>query len=328
MRRRTFIALVGSTAAWPLAARAQRPQRIVRIGVLWHAGSEREEAPYLAALRQGFADHGYVEGQNLVLDNRFAAEQYDRFNQLAAELVESKVDVLVAVSPASASAAKRATSTIPVVFVVVPDPVGSKLVESLARPGGNVTGLSNLVVDLTAKRLQLFKEAVASLSHVALLVNTGDPNIAGRTIEEAQEAASRLNLMLQPTGIKQPRDLDAVFSTLTGEHVNGVMTAIDAMMFSQRKRIADLALAERLPLLVHNREMVDSGGLISYGPSFPDLFRRAALYVGKIITGAKPSELPVEQPTKFELAVNLKTAKALGLTIPPTLLATADEVIE
>ena len=328
MKRRAFIVGLGSAAAWPFIAQGQQRRPKVKIGVLWHAGSELEEAPFLTALRQGFADLGYVEGDNLVLDNRFAAEQYDRFNQLAAELVDSKVDVLVAVSPAAAAAAKRATSTIPVVFVVVPDPVRSKLVESLARPGGNVTGLSNLVVDLSAKRLQLFKDAVADLSRVALLVNVGDPDIARRTIDEVQQAAARLQLTVQSADVKKQSDLDTAFSTLDREHVDGVMTTLDAMMFNERKHIADLALAQHLPTLVHNREMVQAGGLISYGPSFPDLFRRAAGYVDKIMTGAKPSELPVEQPTKFELVLNLKTAKALGLAVAPMLLARADEVVE
>ena len=328
MRRREFIAALGGAAAWPVLARAQQGRKAPVVGVLWHAGSEREEAPFLAALRHGLADLGHVEGQNLVIENRFANEQYDRFNGLAAELAESKVDVLVAVSPAAAAAAKRATSTIPVVFVVVPDPVSSKLVESLARPGGNVTGLSNLVVDLSAKRLQLFKEAVMDLSRVALLVNTGDPGIARRTVEEAQDAATRLSLTLQAIEIAQPGELDAVFSTLNRERVDGVMTTLDAMMFNERKRIADLALLQKLPVMVHNRQMVEAGGLISYGPSFPDLFRRAAAYVDKILKGEKPADIPVEQPTKFELVINLKTAKALGLTIPPTLLARADEVIE
>ena len=328
MRRREFIAGLGSAAVWPLVAQGQRRRPQAKIGVLWHAGSEREEAPFLTALRQGLADRGYVEGDNLSLDNRFAAEQYDRFNQLAAELVDSKVDVLVAVSPAAAAAAKRATSTVPVVFVVVPDPVRSKLVDSLAHPGGNVTGLSNLVVDLSAKRLQLFKDAVPDLSRIALLVNVGDPDIARRTVNEVQEAAARLLLTVRPTDVEKPSDLDTAFSTLDRQQVDGVMTTLDAMMFNERKHIADLALTRHLPALVHNREMVQAGGLISYGPSFPDLFRRAADYVDKIITGAKPSELPVEQPTKFELVINGKTAKVTWPHNSAALLARADEVIE
>jgi putative ABC transport system substrate-binding protein len=215
MRRREFIALLtGAAVAWPLGASAEQSWKIPRIGVLWHAGNEAEEAIYLGALRQGFGELGYVDGKTMMLENRFAREQYDRFDRLAAELVESKVDVLVAVTRPAAAAAQRATATIPVVFISVPDPVGSKLVKTLGSPGGNITGLSNMAADLNAKRLELFKEVAVSLSHVALLVNPSDPEVARQTVEELRAGAVPLNLRLQPFEVGRPGELERVFSTI------------------------------------------------------------------------------------------------------------------
>jgi putative ABC transport system substrate-binding protein len=329
MRRREFITFIGGAAVfWPLTALAQQSRKIPRIGVLWHAGSAEEEAIYLGALRQGLSDLGYVEGQNIVLENRFPAEIPERFVSLAAELVALNVDVLVAINRLGALAAQRATSTIPIVFVYVPDPEGSKLVVSLAHPGGNITGLSNFAHDLTAKRVEFLKMIVPGVSRVALLINPNDKGSARRYIEESQAAADKLDLILQPVEIRMSGDLAPAFSKMRDKHIDGVAVSQDGLFYATRKDIAALALAHRLPAIVYSRETVDAGALASYGPSSYALFYRAGAYIDKILKGAKPTDLPVEQPTKFEFIINLKTAKALGVTIPPSLLALADEVIE
>jgi putative ABC transport system substrate-binding protein len=329
MKRREFIALLGCVAVtWPVVGRAQQGRKIPRIGVLWHAGSAEEEGTLLNALRQGFSDLGYVEGKTIELENRFAAEEYERFNSLAVELVRLKVDVLVAVTLPAALAAQRATTTMPVVFVLVANPVRSKLVDSLARPGRNLTGLSHIGADLIAKRLEFFKEVVVGLSRAALLVNPRDQENTRRNVEEVQAAATILNVTIRPVEVRSPGDLEAALSAIAQDRFDGVILGNDAMLFNERRRIAELALARGLPTSVFTREMVESGGLMSYATNVPTLFRRAAAYVDKILKGAKPTDLPVEFPTKFELVINLKTAKALGLTVPPSLLARADEVIE
>jgi ABC-type uncharacterized transport system substrate-binding protein len=279
-------------------------------------------------LRQGFSDLGYVEGKTIELENRFAAEEYERFNSLAVELVRLKVDVLVAVTLPAALAAQRATTTMPVVFVLVANPVRSKLVDNLARPGRNLTGLSHIGADLIAKRLEFFKEVVVGLSRAALLVNPRDEENTRRNVEEVQAAATILNVTIRPVEVRSPGDLEAALSAIAQDRFDGVILGNDAMLFNERRRIAELALARGLPTSVFTREMVESGGLMSYATNVPTLFRRAAAYVDKILKGAKPADLPVEFPTKFELVINLKTAKALGLTVPPSLLARADEVIE
>jgi len=326
MRRREFMGLVGGAAiTWPLAARAQQSRKIPRIGVLWHAGSEQEEAVYLGALRQGFAEIGYVEGKHFVLENRFAAEQYERFNTLAAELVKVNVDILVAVTPVAARAAQRATTTIPVVFVIVSDPVGLKLVDSLARPGGNITGLSNVTVDLSGKRLEFFKEAVPGLSQVALLSNP-HYQLTQRILDDYRAAARALGLQVQELQASTPDAIEpAIAAVITP---SGLVLINDAMLFNERQHIAELALARSLPSLSWVAEITDAGLLISYGPSYLLQFRQVAKYVDKILKGAKPADLPVEQPTQFELVINSRTANALGLNIPPFLLARADRVIE
>ena len=329
MQRREFITLLGgAAAAWPLAARAQQPTKIPKIGVLWHAASAEEEAVYLSAVRQGLSDFGYVEGQNVTLENRFPAEIPERFVSLAAELAALKVNVLVAINRIAALAAQRATTTIPIVFVAIPDPVGSKLVASLAHPGGNITGLSNFAHDLTAKRVELLKSTVPNVSRVALLVNPNDIDSARVYVKESRAAADKLGLFIQPFEIRTPGDLVPAFDKMSDEHLNGVVVSQDGLFFATRKNIADLALARGLPLAVYSRETVDAGALVSYGPSNSAIFRRAGYYIDKILKGTSPADLPVEQPTKFEFIINLKTAKALGLTIPPSLLATVDEVIE
>jgi putative tryptophan/tyrosine transport system substrate-binding protein len=328
MRRREFITLLGGAAAWPLSARAQRATGTPRIGVLWHAASEEEEAVYLGALRDGLTALGYVEGRNIVLENRYPAEQWERFMSLAAELVELKPDMLVAVSRPAAIAARRATASIPIVFSVVPDPVGDKLVESLARPGGNVTGLSNMALDLSAKRIQLLKDMVADLSRIALLVNAGDADGARRYVEESRAAAGPLGITIEPVEVRGLGEIPRAFSTIDRLEVNGLVGTADSLFTVERHNIIRMALERRLPMMMHSRETAQAGALMSYAPSYVMMLRRTAIYVDKILKGVKPAELPVEQPSKFELVINLKTAKALSFDVPATLLARADEVIE
>jgi putative ABC transport system substrate-binding protein len=329
MKRRELITLLGGAAVtWPLAARAQQSGKSWRVGVLWHEASAEEAAIYLGAVRQGLRDFGYVEGQNITLENRFAGEIPERFTNLAAELAALNVNVLVAINRIAALAAQHATTTIPIVFVAVPDPVGSKLVASLARPGGNITGLSNFAHDLTAKRVELLKAMVSNVKRVALLVNPNDRDSARNYVAESQAAADKLDLILQPVEIRTSSDLLPAFSKMSDDQIDGVVEAQDGLFFSRRKDIADLALAGKLPLVVYSRETVQAGALASYGPNNYGIFRRAGFYIDKILKGEKPADLPVEQPTKFEFIINLKTAKALGLEISPMLLARADEVIE
>jgi putative ABC transport system substrate-binding protein len=329
LNRREFITLLGgAAAAWPLEVHAQQPPRKTPVvGVLWHAANAEEEDVYLSILRKAFHDLGYIEGKNIQLEHRFPAENPDRFRTLARELVESKVDAIIAVTPLGAVELKKLTSTIPIVFVIVPDPVGFALVESLARPGGNVTGLSLMAIDLSGKRLGLLKEAVPNLSRVALLTDPRDP-FNQRTIKANQVAAEALGISLWPAEITAPDDVEPVFAKIAEDRADGVVFGAGSLLFNLRARIGASALAHRLPGLGFIAEQVPSGLLMSYGQDFPDYFRRAAAYVDKILKGAKPANLPVEQPTKFKLLLNLKTAKVLGLTMPQTLLLSADEVIE
>jgi putative tryptophan/tyrosine transport system substrate-binding protein len=329
MRRREFIGLVGAaTAVWPLTGSAQQRGRLPRVGILWHAGSAEEEAIYLGALEQGLKSLGYVDGRTITLEARFPNEQPDRFASLATELVALKVDALVAVTPLAALAAQRATTTIPIVFILVPDPVERKLVNSLARPGGNITGLTNTSSDLTAKRLEYLKEAFPSAKRVALLVNANDQQAMRRYISESKLAATALGLDVQPMELRSAGDIEQVFDKIAEGRLEVVVAVPDGLLYQGRKLIAQSALARRLPLIVWNRETLQAGGLMSYGADVLAIFRRAATYVDKVLKGEAPADLPVEQPTKFEFLVNLKTAKALGLDLPPTLLTRADEVIE
>jgi putative ABC transport system substrate-binding protein len=327
MKRRDFITLLGGAAvSCPLALQAQQPRKARRIGVLWHAGSAQEEDVYLRVLTKAFNDLGYIEGKNLELEHRFPAEQPERFRTLARELVESKVDVIVAVTGLGAVMAKQATSTIPVVFVVAPDPVGTRLVESLARPGGNATGLSLMAPELSGKRLALLKEAVPNLSRVAFLFDPNEP-IASRTTAGAANSAKTLGLSFRPVEVTSPQAIEQAFSEIAHDGFDGAIVG-GALMFNERVRVGSSALTHRMPTLSLVGEMVPHGLLMSYGQDFPDYFRKAVRYVGRILKGANPADLPVEQPTRFKLVINLKTAKVLGLTIPPSLLVTADEVID
>jgi putative tryptophan/tyrosine transport system substrate-binding protein len=328
MRRREFIRLIGgAAAAWPIAARAQQSKNTPTVGVLWHAGSAEEEDVYLSVLVKAFNDFGYIEGKNIILDNRFPAENPDRFRTLARELVDEKPNVIIAVSVLAAIDLKKLTDAIPIVFVIVADPVGMGLVESLARPGGNITGTSLMAIDLSGKLLSLLKEAVPSLSRVAVLVDPTNP-FKQRTVKSYQDSAQALGISLWPAEISKPDDVEPVFAKIAQDQANGVvMPAGSSMMFNERARIGAAAIAHRLPGVCQSAEVVPHGLLMSYGQDFPDFFRRAASYVDKILKGAKPADLPVEQPTKFKLVLNLKAAKALGITLPQTLIISADEVI-
>jgi putative tryptophan/tyrosine transport system substrate-binding protein len=328
MRRREFFTLFTGAMAWPLATRGEQSGRLPTIGVLWHASNEQEEAPYLGAFRQGLNDLGYVESKSFVLENRFAAERYERFNKLAAELVRLNVDVLVAVTRPAALAAQGATNTIPVVFILVPDPVASKLIDSLARPGRNITGVSQIALDLISKRLQLLKETVTDLSSVAVLVNPNDPGDARRYSEEVRAAAASLNVATHAVEAGTPEAIDVAFSAIARDRSGGVIVTNDPMYFNERVRIGELGISRRVPVTSFSRAMAVSGSLMSYGADVPALFRRGAALAIQILRGAKPADLPVELPTKFELIINLKTARILGSQIPPTLLVRADEVIE
>jgi putative tryptophan/tyrosine transport system substrate-binding protein len=330
MRRREFITLLSGATGYavlrPSAVRAEAPGQMPRIGMLWHAGSADEESIYLAAFRQGLADVGYVEGRNIIVEHRFPAEKPERFQSMAAELVQLKLDVLVAAGQPSAVALQRATATIPIVFVAAYDPIGVGLVNNLARPSANITGLS--LPDLIGKRFEIFRQALPNLSRVAVLINATNQSYARRYGESVQDDGHKLELAIQPVEVNGPGDLERAFSAIAPDAGTGVAAAADVMFSNERERIAALALAHRLPSMFHNEEFVKVGGLLSYGANVSAIFRRSAVYVDKIIKGAKPSGLPIEQPILFRMFANLKTAKALGLTIPPTLLVLADEVIE
>jgi len=329
MDRRAFIAIVGgSIIAVPLAAETQPAAKVFRIGLL---GSSSPTDPAASRIWeeffQGLRELGYVEGQNILIEGRFYGDRTERLPALAVELVRLKVDVIVAQGPPAPEAAQRATSTIPIVMTVHQDPVGSGLVASLARPGRNVTGLSVLTTELVGKRLQLLKEAVPGLSRVAVLWDPTHPT-ATLQLREAEVAARSLKLQLQVLEARAPDDLARAFSAMRNGQAGGLIFLGGLMFFDQRTRIVELAAQSRLPAIYGARENAEAGGLMAYGPSVRESYRRAATYVDKILKGAKPAELPVEQPSKLELIINLKSAKALGLTIPQSLLLRADQVIQ
>jgi putative ABC transport system substrate-binding protein len=328
MKRRNFIIVASGIAlAGPAVARAQQRAQVPRIGVLWHAGSAEEEGSNYRALVKGFRDIGYTEGRDIVLEHRFPGEVPEKFRSMAAELVASKVDVLVAVGANTPPYAKEATTTIPVVFALVPDPLGSKLVKSLARPEANVTGLSNSAFDLIGKRLELLKEVIPKLSRVALLVNANS-QLASTYTKAFDTAAVSLQLSGEVFTWRAPQDLEAVFTAMKAARAQAVMFNPDGWAFTYRAIISKLALANRLPLSAYSRQTLEAGSLVSYGVDHDAICHRVAVYVNRLLKGTKPAELPIEQPTKFEFLINLKVAKALGLAVPPALLARADEVIE
>jgi putative tryptophan/tyrosine transport system substrate-binding protein len=312
--------------AAPLTAGAQQAPKAPRIGVL-HPGAPAAASQLVAAFKQGLREHGYVEGQNIVVERRFAEARAERLSDIAAELVRLKVDVIVTASDVGIAAVKQQTETIPIVMANSTDPVGTGFVASLARPGGNVTGLSNISPELSAKRLELLKEAVPGLSRVAIMWS---PDVRGAVLDykETENAARSLRLQLQSAEVSRADDFSRAFSALTIRRAEALIVAGSALTYINRGQIASLAQKNRLPSMSTQREFAYAGGLITYGPNLAEQWRRAATYVDKILKGAKPGDLPVEQPTKFELVINLKTAKALGLTIPPSLLRRADQVIE
>ena len=326
IRRRAFITLLGGAAAgWPLAARAEQAEKKYTVGIL-SAGDEN------TALSAAFADAlrelGWVEGRNVVFKYRYAENRRERLPELAADLVRLKVDVIAAAGTLAPLAAKRATATIPIVMTAAGDPLGSGLVASLARPGGNVTGMSLMAPDLGGKRLELLKDVLPRLSRVAVLWNAANPYSA-LVFKETQTGGQTLGIEVQSLEVRDPDDFDGTFEAVRRQHPEALITVEDPLTVGHRKRIADFAVEHQLPSLHGVREFAAAGGLMSYGASLADLFRRAAGYVDKIlIMGAKPADLPVQQPTKFEFVINLKTAMALGLRIPDKLVALADEVIE
>jgi putative ABC transport system substrate-binding protein len=326
MRRREFITCIGGAAAWPLAAPAQQPERMRRIGVLL-PGTAASFSLRAKAFVEGLRSLGYVEGQTIAIEWKWGEDRVDRLPELAADLLQRNVDVIVTGGTPAAKALKGATATIPIVMAIIGDPVTAGLVDSLARPGGNATGFSIVAPDLSGKRLELLKEAVPDLSQVAVLLNTKNPQ-SQFELKETEIAARVLSLQIRPIEISPERTLEDAFAAMGSTSVRSLIVLTDPIFYSQRQRIVDLASRSRLPAMHHFQEFVEVGGLMSYGPSDTDLYRRSAIYVDRILKGAKPSELPVEQPIKFDLAINLKTANALGLDVPATLLARADKVIE
>ena len=317
-----IVSLCLSMLATPLTADAQQPQ-VPRIGVL---SSFSDPDPQVAALTQGLRDLGWVEGQNVAVEYRYANNHLEQFPHLAAELVRLKVDLIVAGGEAGIRAARDATSTIPIVMANSGDPVGTGLIASLSRPGGNVTGLSLLAPDLGGKRLELLKETVPKVSRVGVLWN---PTNAVKALElnSTEVAARALGVIVTSHGVRAPADFDRAFAAIGRERPTALITLADPLTRGHKTQLAEFAAKSRLPMIAETRDFAEAGGLMTYGASLLDLYRRAATYVDKILKGAKPGDLPIEQPTKFELVVNLKTAKALGLTIPQSVLVRADEVI-
>ena len=325
MRRRDFVTLLGGAAAWPVAARAQQPAKLPTIGFLG-ANRPSAQSEWTAAFVQRLRELGWIEGRTVAIEVRWADGRSERFAEIAAEFVRVKVDVIVTAGP-PVFAAKQATSVIPIVFATVADPPSTGLVASLARPGGNVTGLSLTSPELAGKRLELLREAIPGLRQLAIMANADYPP-SMRELDEVETAAPPLGIETIALKIRQTADIAPAFESLNGR-AQALYVVGESLTSTNRVRINSFALAKRLPTMGEpGREFVETGGLMSYGPNFPSLYRRAADLVDKILRGAKPADIPVEQPTKLDLVVNLITARAIGLTIPPTVLARADEVIE
>jgi putative tryptophan/tyrosine transport system substrate-binding protein len=322
MRRREFITVLGGAAAWPLAAHAQQRVNIPRIGFLGLAG----EFSGVEALRLRLRDLGHIEGANVVIEWRWA-EKVDQLPELAGELVRMNVNVIFAPSSTFVEAARQVTTTIPIVFAVHADPVGLGHVASLARPGGNITGLSMLLTELSAKELEMMKEAIPHVRRIGVLWNPTTPSHL-RALKAIETGAERLGVELRMVPMRTREDFDDAFSTMTRQAVGGFLVVASPLIVAERVALAGVAVKYRLPGMFPFKENVESGGLMSYGANRDDLYRRAATYVNKILKGVKPADLPVEQASRYQLVVNLKTAKALGLDLPPSLLARADEVIE
>jgi putative tryptophan/tyrosine transport system substrate-binding protein len=326
VKRRDFITLIGGAAiAWPLAARAQQSAKRPIVGFLGDS-TPLAESERAAAFARRLHDLGWIEGRTIAIEYRWADGRSERLAEIAAEFARLKVDIIVMGGTPAAMAAKQATSVIPIVFASAGDPVGTRIVASLARPGGNVTGLSALAADLAGKRLELLREVVPGLGRLAIMGNVGNP-LSVLELGELQAAARQLGLQLDTLEIRGPQDIASALDAVKGR-ADALYVCQDLLTRANRLRINTLALAARLPVMHPSREFIESAGFMSYGPNFLDLYRRVGDYVDKILRGAKPGDLPVEQPTKFELVINLITAQALGLRVPPSLLARADEVIE
>ncbi|MGC2825588.1 MAG: ABC transporter substrate-binding protein [Pseudolabrys sp.] len=324
MKRREFLAFLAVVAALPLEASAQ--SKIPRIGFMGNSTAALE-ANLLDAFREGLRELGYEEGRNIVIEYRWADGKYEQFPMLVAELIAAKVDAIVTAGTPAALAVKRATTTVPLVMVAVGDPIGTGLVPSLARPGGNLTGLSSIAPDLEGKRLQLLREVVPALSHVAMFINSLNPFHVS-SMRQARDAAQTMGIKLQLHDIRKSEDLDDAFAAIRKERPDALLILADRVFLHNRQRIVDFTIEQRLPNVNAYKELVEVGGLMSYGPSYEDMHKRAAIYVDKILKGAKPADLPIEQPSKFTFIVNLKAAKALGITVPSQLLGLVDQLIE
>jgi putative tryptophan/tyrosine transport system substrate-binding protein len=325
MLRREFIKLLGgAAAAWPVALHAQ--PKIPRIGFMGNSTAALE-ANLVDSFREGLHEFGYREGRNIVIEYRWADGKYERFPALVADLLAAKVDVIVTAGTPAALAVKKATTTVPLVMVAVGDPVGTGLVSSLARPGGNLTGLSSIAPDLEGKRLDLLREVVPTLSHVAVFFNSLNP-FHVVSMRQAHVAAQTMGIKLQQHDIRTSEDLDGAFAAIRKERPDALLILADRVFLHNRQRMMDFTEEQRLPTVNAYKELVEAGGLMSYGPSYEDMHKRAAIYVDKILKGAKPAELPIEQPSKFNFIIHLKAAKRLGVTVPPALLTLADKVIE
>jgi putative ABC transport system substrate-binding protein len=327
MQRREFITLVGfSAVAWPIDTWAQQTSKVWRVGML-ETTSETLNAPNVNAFRRGLRELGYVEGQNLIIEYRSGEGRIERFPDLAVELVRLKVDVLVTRGTPAALAAKNVTTTIPIVMAAIGEPVGTGVVGSLAQPGGNVTGLSAFVNELAAKRIEIMREIVPKISRMAMIDNMGNASVPAAW-DETKKATLAFGIQPLLYDVREPGDIGAAFDAAVAQHVDAITVGNDSVFITRRLRVVELAAKHHLPAIYATREFVDAGGFLSYAAHYPDLYRRAASYVEKIFKGAKAGDLPVEQPTKLELVINIKTAKALGLDVPFHLQQRADEMIE
>ena len=324
MRRRDFVKLVAKSAAvaWPLAASAQQVRKVPVIGVLWPNPPDQFDF-----IRQGLADLGYVEGKNVRFEFRWAERSLNRLPEMAQELVQVPVDLIITLAPPATLAAKHATQTIPIVFVAMGDPLASGVVTSLARPGGNLTGTTRMISEMSAKHIELLKEADPALSNLAILWNPNNSSHPS-ALKSAQASAQTLSVKAKPLEVRAVADLDNVFAAIAREGADGVLFIADPIFFIQLKRMAEFTTANRLPAITNFVEFPKLGGLMGYAPSLPDEYKHAAKHIDQILRGAKAGDLPVEQPTQFQLVINLKTAKTVGITIPPRMLTRADEVIE
>jgi putative ABC transport system substrate-binding protein len=325
MKRREFITVLGGAAAWPIAARARQPAELVRIGYLGF-GTASAWSTRVEAMRAGLRDLGYVEGKNIMIEFRWA-ETTDRLREFATELVGMNVDVIFATASTEVEVARQATKAIPIVFATHADPVGVGHVASLPRPGGNITGLTMVLTDLIAKQLEILKEVLPQATRIAVLWS---PTMASHALamHEVETASEKLKMQVHPVPVRTAGDFDRAFATMVRARVDCVLVVSSSLSRAERKLLADLTLKHRLPGMFGTKDNVEAGGLMSYAPDLHDLTRRAAIYIDKILKGARPADLPVEQASKYQLVINLKTARALGLELPPMLLARADEVIE